>query len=46
MSRYDPNDYKFTRPAGHVKALNIGPIPQRIFDDMSKYNDNARGVFD
>ena len=44
MSEYDPNGYKFSRPAEHIKALNVGPIPQRIFDDMSKYNDTARGM--
>jgi len=44
MSKYDPGRYKFTRPAEHIKALNVEPIPQRIFDDMSKYNDTARGM--
>jgi hypothetical protein len=44
MSEYDPDRYKFTRPAEHIKALNVGPIPQRIFDGMSKYNDTARGM--
>ena len=44
MSTYD-SDRKFTRPAEHIKALNVGPIPQRIFDDMSKYNDTSRGTF-
>ncbi|KAI9512128.1 Alpha/Beta hydrolase protein [Russula earlei] len=44
MSEYDSNGYKFSRPARHVKALNVGPIPQRIFDGMSKYNDTARGM--
>ncbi|KAI0255441.1 Alpha/Beta hydrolase protein [Lactifluus subvellereus] len=43
MPGYDPNDYEFSRPAEHIKALNVGPIPQRIFDDMIKYNDTARG---
>lgn len=46
MSTYDSlgdSDRKYTRPAEHIKALNVGPIPQRIFDDMSKYEDTARG---
>ncbi|KAH9993047.1 alpha beta-hydrolase [Russula vinacea] len=42
MSTYD-SDRKFTQPAEHIKALNVGPVPQRIFDDMSKYNDTSRG---
>lgn len=48
MSTYDSlgdSDRKFTRPAEHIKALNVGPIPQRIFDDMSKYEDTARGMY-
>jgi hypothetical protein len=44
MSEYGPNDYKFSRPAKHIKALNVGPVPERIFDGMSKYNDTARGM--
>ena len=43
MSNYESNDYPFSRPAEHIKALNVGPVPQRIFDNMSKYNDTARG---
>ncbi|KAH8993158.1 alpha beta-hydrolase [Lactarius akahatsu] len=35
--------YNFSRPAEHVKALNVGSIPQKIFDDMTKYNDTSRG---
>ena len=42
----DDSDRKYTRPAEHIKALNVGPIPQRIFDDMSKYNDTARGMYE
>ena len=43
MSKYESNDYPFSLPAEHIKALNVGPVPQRIFDGMSKYNDTARG---
>src|SRR6266851_5771190 len=34
MSEYGPNDYKFSRPAEHIKALNVGPVPERIFDGI------------
>jgi hypothetical protein len=46
MSEYrdDSGRYKFSRPAEHIKALNVEPIPQNIFDNMSKYNDTARGM--
>ena len=37
MPEYDPNDYEFFRPAEHIKAINVRPIPQRISDDMIKY---------
>ena len=44
MPHYDSSRYKFSRPAEHVKALNVGSIPQKIFDDMTKYNDTSRGM--
>lgn len=45
MSKLNHDGYEFSRPAEHIKALNVDPIPQRIFNDMSKYNDTARGMF-
>ena len=42
---YDSGRYKFSRPAEHVKALNVGSIPQKIFDGMTKYNDTSRGTY-
>jgi hypothetical protein len=44
---HDSGRYEFSRPAEHVKALNVpvGSIPQKIFDDMTKYNDTSRGMY-
>ena len=44
MPDYDSGRYKFSRPAEHVKALNVSSVPQKIFDDMTKYNDTSRGM--
>ncbi len=45
MPDYDSGRYKFSRPAEHVKTLNVDSIPQSIFDDMTKYNDTSRGMY-
>ncbi|KAF7305220.1 hypothetical protein MKEN_01237200 [Mycena kentingensis (nom. inval.)] len=39
---YDYTGLDYTEPAVHIKAFNMGPIPQRIFDDMKKYEESAR----
>ncbi|KAF8272722.1 alpha beta-hydrolase [Lactarius quietus] len=46
MPDYDDSGrYKFSRPAEHVKALNVGYIPHEIFDGMTMYNDTSRGMY-
>ncbi|KAJ7272993.1 Alpha/Beta hydrolase protein [Mycena rebaudengoi] len=40
---FDYGDLEFTQPAKQIKAFNMKPVPQRIFDDMRKYEDSARG---
>ncbi|KAF7323263.1 hypothetical protein HMN09_00107100 [Mycena chlorophos] len=40
-----PPDYtglEYTEPAAQIKAFNMNPVPQRIFDDMRKYEASAR----
>lgn len=39
----DYSHLEFSRPAKHVKTINVEPVPQRIFDGMAKYEDAARG---
>ncbi|KAI0059189.1 alpha/beta-hydrolase [Artomyces pyxidatus] len=39
----DLSHLKFSHPAKKIKALNVGPIPQRIFDGMKKYEEAVRG---
>ncbi|KAI0049720.1 alpha/beta-hydrolase [Auriscalpium vulgare] len=39
----DLEDIEYTYPAKQVKAVNVDPIPQRIFDGMKQYEDAARG---
>ncbi|EIW79550.1 alpha beta-hydrolase [Coniophora puteana RWD-64-598 SS2] len=36
-------DLKFSHPASQIKAVNVDAPPQRIYDDMKKYEDAARG---
>ncbi|KAF7353738.1 hypothetical protein MVEN_01059200 [Mycena venus] len=43
MPPYDYGELEFTQPAKQIKAFNMGPVPQRIFDDMRKYEDSNRG---
>ncbi|KAI0032138.1 Alpha/Beta hydrolase protein [Vararia minispora EC-137] len=38
----DYGKYPFTSPAPHIKALNVDPIPARIIEGMTKYEDVAR----
>ncbi|KAJ6620304.1 Alpha/Beta hydrolase protein [Mycena sp. CBHHK59/15] len=40
---FDYGDLVFTQPTKQVKAFNTEPVPQRIFEDMRKYEDSARG---
>ncbi|KAJ7063598.1 Alpha/Beta hydrolase protein [Mycena amicta] len=40
---YDYTGLEFTEPAEQIKAFNMNPVPQRIFDDMRKYEAAARG---
>jgi hypothetical protein len=44
MPPFDYGDLEFTQPAKQIKAFNMGPVPQRIFDDMRKYENSARGI--
>ncbi|KAF8191512.1 Alpha/Beta hydrolase protein [Mycena galopus ATCC 62051] len=43
MAPYDYGELEFTEPASRIKAFNVGPVPQRIFDDLGKYEDSNRG---
>ncbi|KAJ7700253.1 Alpha/Beta hydrolase protein [Mycena olivaceomarginata] len=43
MPPYDYGRLEFSQPAKQIKAFNMGPVPQRIFDDMTKYEDSNRG---
>ncbi|KAJ7118865.1 Alpha/Beta hydrolase protein [Mycena epipterygia] len=40
---FEYGDLEFTQPAKQIKAFNMEPVPQRILDDMRKYEDSARG---
>ncbi|KAJ7778634.1 Alpha/Beta hydrolase protein [Mycena maculata] len=40
---FDYGDLRFTQPAKQIKAFNMEPVPQRIFDDMRKYEDSRKG---
>jgi hypothetical protein len=44
MPPYDYGRLEFSQPAKQIKAFNMGPVPQRIFDDMTKYEDSNRGI--
>ncbi|KAI0318123.1 Alpha/Beta hydrolase protein [Amylostereum chailletii] len=39
----DYDNLPFTRPASQIKALNVDPVPERIFEAMKKYEDSGRG---
>ncbi|KAH7911501.1 Alpha/Beta hydrolase protein [Hygrophoropsis aurantiaca] len=39
----DYGDLEFTRPAKHIKAVNVPAVPQRIFDGMRTYENASRG---
>ncbi|KAJ7032743.1 Alpha/Beta hydrolase protein [Mycena alexandri] len=43
MAPIDYGDLEFTQPAKQIKAFNMGEIPQRIVDNMRKYEESARG---
>ncbi|KAF7359185.1 hypothetical protein MSAN_01260500 [Mycena sanguinolenta] len=43
MAPYDYGDLEYTEPATRIKAFNMRPVPQRIFNDMAKYEDSRRG---
>ncbi|KAJ6546915.1 Alpha/Beta hydrolase protein [Mycena capillaripes] len=45
MPPFDYGDLEFTQPAKRIKAFNVPEVPQRILDDMRKYEDSARGSF-
>jgi hypothetical protein len=40
---FDYSHLTFTRPAEKIKAINVNPIPESIFDGMKKYEHSARG---
>ncbi|KAJ7168373.1 Alpha/Beta hydrolase protein [Mycena crocata] len=41
---FDFGDLEFTQPARQIKAFNMNPVPQRILEDMHRYQDSARVV--
>ncbi|KAJ7736896.1 Alpha/Beta hydrolase protein [Mycena metata] len=43
MAPVDYGDPEFTQPAKQIKAFNMGEVPQRIVDNMQKYEESARG---
>lgn len=40
---FDYSHLQFSRPADQIKAINVKPVPDRIFHGMAKYEDAARG---
>ncbi|KAF7294658.1 hypothetical protein MIND_01002600 [Mycena indigotica] len=40
---FDYSGLEFTEPAEQIKAFNMKAVPQRIFEDMRKYEAAARG---
>ncbi|KAF8312932.1 alpha/beta-hydrolase [Clavulina sp. PMI_390] len=39
----DPPDHVYERPADRIRTIDVPRVPQRIFDDLKMYEDNARG---